>query len=29
VSIDGGAGMEAQADVIFRGDANELIAALG
>jgi electron transfer flavoprotein alpha/beta subunit len=28
VSSDGGAGMEAQADVIFRGDPNELIAAL-
>ena len=29
VSVDGGAGMETQADVIFRGDANELLAALG
>ena len=29
VSVDGGAEMEAQADVIFRGDANQLIAALG
>ena len=29
VAVDGGAGMEAQADVIFSGDANELIAALG
>jgi electron transfer flavoprotein alpha subunit len=29
VSVDGGAGMEGQADVIFRGDPNELIAALG
>jgi electron transfer flavoprotein alpha subunit len=29
VSVDGGRGMEARADVIFRGDANELIAALG
>jgi electron transfer flavoprotein alpha/beta subunit len=28
VSIDGGAGLEARADVIFRGDPNELIAAL-
>jgi electron transfer flavoprotein alpha subunit len=28
VSVDGGAGLEAQADVIFRGDPNELIAAL-
>jgi electron transfer flavoprotein alpha subunit len=29
VSVDGGSGLEAQADVIFRGDPNELIAALG
>jgi len=29
VSVDGGAGLEAQADIIFRGDPNELIAALG
>jgi electron transfer flavoprotein alpha subunit len=28
VSVDGGTGLEAQADVIFRGDPNELIAAL-
>ena len=29
VSVEGGAGMEAQADVIYQGDPDELIAALG